>query len=51
MYITINILKLNFLNKTIKLNNYVTKKSNIRQKINYIVYNLYRRKKTKKTNV
>ena len=48
MYVTINISTLNFLNKTIKINNYTTKKSNIRQKINYVSYNSYRRKKKQK---
>ena len=45
MYIIVNIPTLNFLNKTIKLNNYVTTKSNIQRKISYVLYDLYRRKK------
>ena len=45
MYVIVNISIFNFLNKTVKLKNYVTEKSNIRQKINYVLYNSYRRKK------
>ena len=48
MYITINVSTLNFLNKTVKLNNHVTKKSNIRRKVSHVSYDSYRRKKKSK---